>query len=109
IADRLTRWRGRPASPEAVVAFVGVEAAYLDEAFAEIDRRSGSLDARFTDALGIDAATRDRIAERLPAGPRPALSRRSRPAATNPGPPCCCRTARRARGGRSCFGSPRGR
>ena len=65
IAERMTRWSGRPASPEAVVAFVGVEAAYLEEAFAEIDRRSGSLDAYFTDALGLDAATRDRIAERL--------------------------------------------
>ena len=67
IAERLTRWSGRPASPEAAVAFVGVEAAYLDEAFAEIDRRSGSLDAYFTDALGLDAATRERIAERLTA------------------------------------------
>lgn len=67
IAERLTRWSGRPASPEAVVAFVGVEAAYLDEAFAEIDRRSGSLDAYFETALGLDAATRDRIAERLTA------------------------------------------
>ena len=65
IAERMTRWSGRPASPEAVVAFVGVEAAYLEEAFAEIDRRSGSLDAYFTDALGLDVATRDRIAERL--------------------------------------------
>lgn len=65
IAERLSRWSGRPASPEAVVAFVGVEAAYLDEAFAEIDRRSGSLDAYFAEALGLDAATRERIAERL--------------------------------------------
>ena len=67
IAERMTRWSGRPASPEAVIAFVGVEAVYLDVAFAEIDRRSGSLEAYFTDALGIDAATRDRIAERLTA------------------------------------------
>lgn len=65
IAQRLSRWTGRPASPEAVVAFVGVEPAYLDEAFTEIERRSGSLDAYFAKALGLDAATRDRIAERL--------------------------------------------
>lgn len=65
IAERLMRWSGRPASPEAVVAFVGVEPAYLDEAFAEIDRQSGSLDAYFEQALGLDAATRERIIERL--------------------------------------------
>jgi protein-tyrosine phosphatase len=65
IAERMTRWSGRPASPEAVVAFVGVEAAYLDEAFAEIDRRSGSLDAYLENALGLDSRTRDHIAERL--------------------------------------------
>ena len=67
IAERLSRWSGRPASPEAVVAFVGVEAGYLDEAFAEIDRQSGSLDAYFETALGLDAATRERIVERLTA------------------------------------------
>ncbi len=67
IAERLSRWTGRPASPEAVIAFVGVEAVYLDEAFAEIDRRSGTLDGYFETALGLDAATRDRIIERLTA------------------------------------------
>lgn len=65
IAERLSRWSGRPASPQAVVAFVGVEAAYLEAAFAEIARRSGSLDAYFEQALGLDVATRERIAERL--------------------------------------------
>ena len=67
IAERLSRWSGRPASPEAVVAFVGVEAGYLDMAFSEIDRQSGSLDGYFETALGLDTATRDRIAERLTA------------------------------------------
>ncbi len=67
IAERMSRWSGRPASPEAVIAFVGVAPEYLDEAFAEIDRKSGSLDAYLTDSLGLDAAMRQRIAERLTA------------------------------------------
>jgi len=67
IAERMSRWSGRAASPEAVVAFVGVEPAYLDVAFAEIDRQSGSLDTYFEKALGLDAATRDRIVEGLTA------------------------------------------
>ena len=65
IAERLARWTGVVPSHDAVVAFLGVEAAYLDEAFAEIDRQSGSLDAYLTDAVGLDAATRDRVIERL--------------------------------------------
>ncbi|WP_282009142.1 tyrosine-protein phosphatase [Brevundimonas aveniformis] len=65
IAERMMRWSGRTASPEAVIAFVGVEPAYLDEAFAEIDRQSGSLEAYFETALGLDKLTRERIAERL--------------------------------------------
>jgi len=67
IAERMSRWSGRPASPEAVIAFVGVAPEYLDEAFAEIDRKSGSLDAYLADNLGLDAAMRQRIAERLTA------------------------------------------
>lgn len=67
MAMRIARWSGKDASPEAVVAFVGVEPGYLDVAFAEIDRQSGSLDAYFETALGLDAATRARIIERLTA------------------------------------------
>lgn len=67
IAERMQRWSGRPASPEAVIAFVGVEPGYLDVAFAEIDRQSGSLDGYFETALGLNAATRARIVERLTA------------------------------------------
>jgi len=67
IAERMSRWSGRPASAEAVVAFVGVEPAYLDVTFGEIDRQSGSLDGYFQMALGLDAATRARIIERLTA------------------------------------------
>ena len=65
IAERLEKFTGRRPSHDAVVAFLGVEAVYLEEAFAEIDRVSGSLDAYFEQALGLDAATRARVAERL--------------------------------------------
>ncbi len=65
IAQRLAKFTGRTPSHDAVVAFLGVEALYLEEAFAEIDRVSGSLDAYFETALGLDAATRERVCERL--------------------------------------------
>lgn len=65
IAGKLARFTGRTPSHDAVVAFLGVEAEYLEEAFAEIDRMSGSLDAYFEQAMGLDAATRARVAEGL--------------------------------------------
>lgn len=67
IARQLHRMTGRTASEAAVVAFLGVEAAYLDAAFSAIDGRSGSLDAYLRDAVGVDDALRDRIAARLSA------------------------------------------
>lgn len=67
MAQQLQKTTGRPVSDDAVVAFMGVEAAYLDAAFAAIDARYGSLDAYLEHALGVDAALRDRIGERLAA------------------------------------------
>jgi protein-tyrosine phosphatase len=63
-------WRTTPAvSPlhDAVVAFLGVEPVYLETALPEIADRHGSLDAYLEQALGVDAALRDRIGERLSA------------------------------------------
>ena len=57
----------RVASDDAIVAFLGVEAAYLDAAFAEVEVRHGSVDAYLKKALGVDTARRDRILERLTA------------------------------------------
>ena len=65
IAEQLKAMTGRTASHDAVVAFMGVEAAYLDQAFAEMARRFGSTDGYLEQALGVDAARRDRIVERL--------------------------------------------
>lgn len=67
IARRLSAWTGRPADHGAVVAFLGVEAAYLDAAWAAMAEAHGSVDGYLEQALGVDAALRERIGERLAA------------------------------------------
>ena len=67
IAKKLTEMTGRPASHGAVVAFLGVEAGYLDGAFAEITARHGSVAAYLEQALGVDAAVAARIRATLTA------------------------------------------
>ena len=67
IARKLTEMTGRPASHGAVVAFLGVEADYLDGAFAEITARHGSIGGYLEQALGVDAALAERIRARLTA------------------------------------------
>jgi protein-tyrosine phosphatase len=67
IAQQIHKMTGRVASDEAVVAFLGVHADYLEAAFAEIAARCGSLDAYLEQAVGVDAALRGRIAARLAA------------------------------------------
>ena len=67
IARQLHKMTGRIASDEAVTAFLGVEPAYLEAAFAEVEARHGSLDAYLEQALGVDAALRARIEARLSA------------------------------------------
>ena len=67
MARQLEKTTGRPVSNDAIVAFLGVEPAYLDAAFTAIRARYGSLDAYLEQALGVDASLRDRIGERLAA------------------------------------------
>jgi protein-tyrosine phosphatase len=67
MARQLEKTTGRRASDDAVVAFMGVEPAYLDAAISAIDARYGSIDAYLDKALGVDAALRDRIGARLSA------------------------------------------
>jgi protein-tyrosine phosphatase len=67
IARQLHAMTGRTASHGAVVAFLGVEADFLDVAFREIEAQHGSIDGYLDRALGVDAALRDRIQERLAA------------------------------------------
>jgi len=65
IARQLETMTGRPVAHDAVVAFLGVEPVYLDTALAEIAARHGSIDTYLEQALGVDAALRDRIGARL--------------------------------------------
>lgn len=67
IARKLEAMTGRKASHGAVVAFLGVDPAFLEAAFAAVEARHGSLDGYLAEVLGVDAALRDRIAERLAA------------------------------------------
>lgn len=67
VAKQLQDLTGRVAAHDAVVAFLGVEPVYLETALAEIETRHGSVDGYLEEALGVDAALRDRIGERLSA------------------------------------------
>jgi protein tyrosine/serine phosphatase len=67
IAEQLKGFTGRTASHDAVVAFMGVEPAYLEAAIAEMTKRHGGIDGYLEQALGVDAGLRDRIVERLSA------------------------------------------
>lgn len=67
IARQLEARTGRVAAHDAVVAFLGVEALYLETALTGIAGRYGSTDAYLEQALGVDGALRDRIVERLAA------------------------------------------
>lgn len=64
ITQALEASLGKRPSETAVRAFLGVEASYLDAAFASIQARSGSIEA-YLDAIGADAATREAIRARL--------------------------------------------
>lgn len=56
---------GRVASDDALMTAMRVEAEYLAEAFAAIREANGSLDGYLDDVLGLDAALRDRIHDRI--------------------------------------------
>jgi len=55
---------GEP-TPEAVKAFLGVEAAYLERAFTMIEDRYSSLDDYLVKVLGVDDGLRHRVTEQL--------------------------------------------
>lgn len=65
VATQLERSTGHKASHDAVVAFLGVEPAYLEAAWRSWTDRSGSIDGYLEKVLGLDATMRDRIGERL--------------------------------------------
>jgi protein tyrosine/serine phosphatase len=61
----MERTVGRRPSDEAVRVAVSVHPAYLEQAFAAIDARQGSLDAYLETTLGLDATLRARVRQRL--------------------------------------------
>ena len=65
VARKLTAMTGRTASHGAVVAFLGVEAAYLDQAFEAMKARNGSVGGYLEHVLGVDAPLAERIRARL--------------------------------------------
>ncbi|HEY3798443.1 MAG TPA: tyrosine-protein phosphatase [Caulobacteraceae bacterium] len=65
IKQMIRQETGREATDAAVHAAIGVEAAYLAEAFRTIEAEFGGLDAYLELALGVDAALREALEARL--------------------------------------------
>jgi protein tyrosine/serine phosphatase len=65
VMEHLAEATGRQADMELARIAMGVEAAYLDTALKTIDERHGSLDAYLETVLGVDAALRARLEDRL--------------------------------------------
>lgn len=63
--DHIREVSGRTPSDEAVLTGMGVEAQYLEAAFAAMREAYGSLDGYLDRALGLDGALRERIHDRL--------------------------------------------
>src|SRR3546814_17660015 len=61
----LQQTTGQTVADDALRVAVGVHPEYLETAFGAIRERHGSLDASLTDDLGVYAALRPRIHERL--------------------------------------------
>jgi len=64
-AEMVKGYFGGEPTPEAVKAFLGVEASYLERAFEMIEDRYSSLDDYLVKALGVDDAMRDKVAHQL--------------------------------------------
>lgn len=64
-ADAIEEMTGRRPTREAMITALGVEAHYLETAFAAIHDRHGSLDAYLHEVLGVDPARREAIAHRI--------------------------------------------
>jgi len=65
IGGFLERLTGKRPTEEALRIAVGVHADYLQRAFQVIEARDGSLDGYLEKTLGIDAALRERLQDRL--------------------------------------------
>ena len=65
VAELITRHTGRAPSDEALRTAMGVHAGDLEAAFEVMTDRCGSLDGYLETALGVDARTREAVAQRL--------------------------------------------
>ena len=65
IMAAMTEASGKTPTEGAVMVAMSVEEAYLERAFAAIKARYGSTDAYLEQALGVDAALRERLEARL--------------------------------------------
>jgi protein tyrosine/serine phosphatase len=65
VAEMMAEQTGRTPSLEAVHVALGVDAAYLDQAQKAIRAEHGSIEAYLAGPLGVDAAMKDAIVERL--------------------------------------------
>jgi protein tyrosine/serine phosphatase len=63
--DHIREISGRTPPDDAVLTNMGVEAAYLEEAFRAMREAHGSLDGYLEQALGLDGELRERIHDRL--------------------------------------------
>lgn len=61
IAEKLSEKAGRTIAPTDVLPLVGVEEAFLEAAYASIDKEFGSLDQYLAKALDLTQAKQDRI------------------------------------------------
>ena len=66
VTEALETSLGRKPSEAAVRAFLGVQAEYLDAAFASMTERRGGVEA-YLDSIGVDGAMRDQVRARLAA------------------------------------------
>jgi protein tyrosine/serine phosphatase len=65
MAAAIAEMTGRAPSEEAVRVALGVEAAYLEAAFAEITRRHGGLDVYLSEVIGLSPERAGALAARL--------------------------------------------
>jgi len=65
VAALIEQETGRKATDAAIRAAIGVEAEYLEVAFATMIETNGSVDAYLEQALGVDAALREALEARL--------------------------------------------
>ena len=63
--EHIRELAGRTPPDEGVLTGMGVDIAYLEEAFAAMRARHGSIDGYLDEALGLDTRLRERIHERL--------------------------------------------